>query len=426
MRRAAIVFFTFFCLLSQLAFAADVWFSPHSAGFNVDLSDYQTYSGTTGKPSWDSAGYNETTLIGVVGFAGRYDVNYDSYDKIKIEVTFSSINGDDSSWMYVSASEPYLRRPFGVEFVAVQQDTNNDGAGGAVKEVERLGYQSDGTLANGDSSFTFEIGQYKNCWMDMNLVLPKDMGDSALSADDYYVTMTISLYYIDVTSTWDWSDWEYVYTEAAPVKMQSWTYSINGYISDQNEHNVASVFLNIAPNSNANALNVPMLAEADANNAITIGNYIYETIAFTTDTVNEDEYKSIINNKYYIYASSPDGEPFALRLAGTDASADANEEYAKTVRFYYDVGLKSTKEPTVEAPIYWFDGRTDSNTESSYLVPAKMRVESMRGSSKSIVFEDKGEIVIKMSDKSKLNNEWSNLTEGVYHSTIYFNVVSDL
>ena len=32
----------------------------------------------------------------------------------------------------------------------------------------------------------------------------------------------------------------------------------------------------------------------------------------------------------------------------------------------------------------------------------------------------------KMSDKSKLNNEWSNLTEGVYHSTIYFNVVSDL
>ena len=424
MRRAAIVFFTFFCLLSQLAFAADVWFSPHSAGFNVDLSDYQTYSGTTGMPSWESAGYNETTLIGVVGFSGRYDDNCDSYDKIKIEVTFSSISGEKSSWMYVSASEPYLRRPFGVEFVAVLQDTNNDGAGGAAKEVERLGYQNDGSLADGDSSFTFEIGQYRNCWMDMNLVLPKDMGDSALSADDYYVTMTISLYYIDVTRTGSWPF--YKYEEDAPEKKQSWTYSINGYISDQNEQNVASVFLNIAPNSNANALNVQMLADADENNAITIGNYIYETIAFTTD--NEDEYSSIINNKYYIYASSPDGEPFALRLAGTDASADANDEYAKTVRFYYDVGLQSTKgrDSTVGAPITWFDGTTDSNSETSYLVPAKMREESMRGSSKSIVFEDAGEIVIKMSDKSKQNNEWSNLTEGVYHSTIYFNVVSDL
>lgn len=425
MRRATIVFFTFFCLLSQLAFAAEVWFSPHSAGFNVDLSDYQTYSGTTGKPSWESAGYNETTLIGVVGFSGRYDDNCDSYDKIKIEVTFSSISGEKSSWMYVSASEPYLRRPFGVEFVAVQQDTNNDGAGGAAKEVERLGYQNDGSLADGDSSFTFEIGHYKNCWMDMNLVLPKDMGDSALSADDYYVTMTISLYFINVTRTYDfWNGW--VVTEDDPVEMQSWTYSINGYISDQNKQNVASVFLNIAPNSNANALNVQMLADADENNAITIGNYIYETIAFTTD--NEDEYSSIINNEYYIYASSPDGEPFTLRLAGTDASADANDEYAKTVRFYYDVGLQSTKgrDSTVGAPITWFDGTTDSNSETSYLVPAKMRVESMRGSSKSIVFEDEGQIVIKMSDKSKINNEWSNLTEGVYHSTIYFNVVSDL
>lgn len=425
MRRATIVFFTFFCLLSQLAFAAEVWFSPHSAGFNVDLSDYQTYSGTTGIPSWGSAGYNETTLIGVVGFAGRY-YGYDEYDKIKIDVTFSTINGDNSSWMYVSASEPYLRRPFGVEFVAVQQNTDDNGAGGIVKNVERLGYQSNGTRADGDSSFTFEIGEFQNCWMDMNLVLPKDMGDSALSADDYYVTMTISLYYIDVTRTGTWPF--YKYKEDAPVKKQSWTYSINGYISDQNEHNEASVFLNIAPNSNANALNVPMLAEADANNAITIGSYIYETIAFTTDTVNEDEYKSIINNQYYIYASSPDGEPFALRLAGTDASADANVEYAKTVRFYYDVGLQSTKgrDSTVGAPITWFDGTTDSTTESSYLVPAKMREESMRGSSKSIVFEDAGEIVIKMSDKSKQNNEWSNLTEGVYHSTIYFNVVSDL
>ena len=452
------------------AFSATSWFAPYPAGFNVNLLDSGSYPGigTTTVTSFPANGYNDPTIVALVGVMLTGDNLQNSIAKISISMDFKG----DTPWTYVSASEPYLKRPFGLDFVVCYDDSpkNNprdvisirpDSDDGATVKYNESSFTENGCnkpVINGETGeVTLELplsAEKPVVWMDIVLALPDDVDMStALSADDYYCGINISLDVVQRDS--DNND------TLVAGGHNSWTYSFNGYISSRPDATSARVFFNLLPNATANSINV---SDLQNQNSLLIGSYTYETQSFLQRTADDGdlEYAYQKYNNYYIFASSSKdptdaGGKFALTLQGLDPSQ--TEGYSNT-SFNYEIGIQSANAghsidwvsnspPSIEeakgmkereekpnkTPLSvpslsdddaWFDGTESTATwsnENEHPPILGTRVEEdMRDDMKSLVFKDSGDIYIRATNAAL---DPTKLSPGVYTSTVYFHVISN-
>lgn len=435
MRRLLISFFIGIALLIP-AFSATCYFSPYPAAFNVDLKDSATYGGALssgnigqdgigGYANWGSASYNDTTLIAVSGVTEITESEYSANDYYM--VVSVQVHGD--GWNYVSASEPYLERPFAIDVV------NCNSTNAAKRPFVRMGsggtteYTSDPIKLEPKKyttgSWPFEQEWYE-AWVDIVLYLPELTGadTSALSADDYYVGLNVRVYSENKESK------EQTNLTAAP-----YVFTFNGYIDDEPDFTDAHIFFNVTPNANANSMDVRQLLLEDAS--YEVGTYSYETQAFlsggqTAGGNDKLKYDYQAGNDYYIFASandvptSPNNAGFRMYYNG-DTTAES---------FPFIVGLDTATDNTegsTGSSVIWFDGTDDLTTLDKSDPPKKIqatRVEEdfgfQQGQGKTLYFRDNGTILIDYDENDIENEEEfvTSLSPGVYSTRIYFHIVS--
>ncbi|MBO8443475.1 MAG: hypothetical protein IAC42_06920 [Spirochaetes bacterium] len=456
------------------AYSATSWFAPYPAGFNVNLLDSSSYPGigTTTVTDFPANGYNDPTIVALVGVMLTGDNFQNSIAKISISMDFKG----DTPWTYVSASEPYLKRPFGLDFVVCYDDSpeknprdvisirpdSNNGATVNYNESSftenKKNYGCELPVINGKTGeVTLELplsAKTPVVWMDIVLALPSNVDMStALSADDYYCGINITLDVVQRDS--DNKD------TLVAGGHNSWTYSFNGYISSRPDATSARVFFNLLPNATANSINV---SDLQNRNSLLIGSYTYETQSFLLRNADDGdlEYDYQKYNNYYIFASSSKdptdaGGKFALTLQGLDPSQ--TEGYSNT-SFNYEIGIQSAnagksifwvsnspssiedakdmeerKEDPNKTPLSvpslsdddaWFDGTESTATwstgnEHPPILGTRVE-EDMRDHMKSLVFKDSGDIYIRATNAAL---DPTKLSPGVYTSTVYFHVISN-
>ena len=399
----------FLLILCTICFAeASGWFSPYPAGFNVNLEDSETYTGaaesigldgTGDAKRWNVSGYNDLTLIGLVGATGLGE----STVTVTIEMEVKRI-GD--TLCYYSASEPELKRPFYIDLVAC--NSANDGK----RKVTRIGYNDKDQSFSGSVTLTPYNGE---AWADIVLCLPDEEGvdlSYALSADDYYCGLTI---------------------EMTGAVEKTWSYTFNGYIQDAPLTNKAQVFFIVDPEPEASAMSLQELL-SDDRKPVQIGTYSFETQAFMTEgqTAGGDEslkYGRQVNNMYSIFASSsPDpfygNETFSMKYEG-DSS----------ISFPFEIVIG--RDPNNPEFSRRYDGSNElplpneesSGTATDFLLDSKKFDEALGPNHKgrSLYFRDNGSIWLEVPDSYKITEEelHSKFPAGTYSSTVYFHVVSD-
>lgn len=388
------------------------WFSPYAAGFNVNLMDTDTYCGKKDGEGFDSAGYNDKTLIGVIG-ATRLNTTV----TVSITASFSADN-----WYYVSASEPYLKRPFGLDLVVVQ---GSDEGEGTISETYHFGYQKAGNNNNievSNTQLTLELSSTNSKWIDVVLVLPSSSDNNAdlsaaLAKDDYYADLNIT----------------FSGTVNGTNMTRTWPITLSGYIGNPPDITNENIFLNIIPNATANSIDINDLTKhkvnvnsTDSSTGITIGTYEYQSIAYRTDAgYNEEEGKN-----YLIFASASEdptdgSKSFELVLSGLESSSGVDSSF----KFNYLIGLQSTESDAFftnndwSQQTKWFDGKlTSDRADSSNALRGRYRDEFMRNNTHSLTFFDEGNILIALPENSTVSTD--KLTAGIYTSTVYFHVVS--
>lgn len=391
----------FLLILCTICFAeASGWFSPYPAGFNVNLEDSETYTGaaesigldgTGDAKRWNVSGYNDLTLIGLVGATGLGE----STVTVTIEMEVKRI-GD--TLCYYSASEPELKRPFYIDLVAC--NSANDGK----RKVTRIGYNDKDQSFSGSVTLTPYNGE---AWADIVLCLPDEEGvdlSYALSADDYYCGLTI---------------------EMTGAVEKTWSYTFNGYIQDAPLTNKAQVFFIVDPEPEASAMSLRELLIGDRK-PVQIGTYSFETQAFMSagQTAGGDEslkYEYQKENMYSIFASSsPD--PF-----NSNGKFSMKYEGDSSISFPFEIVIKSkTYDGSSEVPLA---NEESSGTATDFLLDAEKFEEALgdNHSGTSLYFRGNGSILLKVPDDYIKTEEdlYSEFPAGTYSSTVYFHVVSD-
>ena len=442
MRRLLITFIICIAFLIP-AFSETCYFSPYPAAFNVNLKDSTTYGGalksndiiikddgTGGYANWGAGSYNDTTLIAVCGVTAIEDDEFDSNDYF-VEVSVQ-LHGD--GWNYVSASEPYLERPFAIDVVgcnntnAANRPFVRMGSGGMTDTMKSVQLEpkvyetyTTGSWWEGNR----EEHNRHEAWVDIVLYLPELAASdtSALSADDYYVGLNVRVY----SKSKDPSN-------TKENDLGNYSFTFNGYIDDEPDFTDAHIFFNVTPNANANSMDVRQLLLENAS--YDVGTYSYETQAFLTGGQTSGgndklkyEYQS--GNDYYIFASandvptSPNTAGFRMYYNG-DTTAES---------FPFIVGLDTATDNTESSTglVIWFDGTDDLTTLDKSNPPKKIqatRVEEdfgfQQGQGKTLYFRDNGTILIDYDENSIEGEEEfvTSLSPGVYSTRIYFHIVS--
>ena len=140
----------------------EVWFAPYPAGFNINLLDPEKkYTGPSQEFLNGGAltSADKESLIAVVGFGGIHgDSPVDDWwtnlwtgiSAVNVNITFDSMGEND--WNYISASEPFLSRPFDVTVVTSYSDFEKElsGTAGAniIRDFKKMGFsQTDHTTS---------------------------------------------------------------------------------------------------------------------------------------------------------------------------------------------------------------------------------------------------------------------------------------
>lgn len=435
MRRLLVSFIIGIALLIP-AFSETCYFSPYPAAFNVNLKDSTTYGGALnsgnidqdgkgGLAYWQRASYNDNTIIavsGVTNISNDERANYTYSMEVSVQ-----LHGD--GWNYVSASEPYLERPFAIDVIMCNQNNAN-----TTREFVRMG--AGGTTSN-TITVDLEPAYYENrndlseAWVDIVLYLPElTSGDtSALSADDYYAGLNVKIYREKNKSS-ESTDGS---TEESYL-LGDYSFTFNGYIDEEPDFTDAHIFFNVTPNANANSMDVRQLLLENAS--YDVGTYSYETQAFLTGgqtSGGNDKLKYVYQagNDYYIFASandvptSPNTAGFRMYYNG-DTTAES---------FPFIVGLDTATDNTESntGRVIWFDGTDDLTTLDKSDPPKKIqatRVEEdfgfKQGSGQTLYFRDNGTIWIDYDENSIEGEEEfvTSLSPGVYSTRIYFHIVS--
>ncbi len=436
MKRLLITFIICIAFLIPAFSDATSYFSPYPAAFNVNLRDDATYGGALqsgdidqngegGLAYWQQASYNDNTIIAVSGVT---NISNDERDKYTYSMEVSvQLHGD--GWNYVSASEPYLERPFAIDVIMCNQDNATK-----TRNFVRMG--AGGTTSN---TITVDLkpAYYKDrndlseAWVDIVLYLPEltSSDTSALSADDYYAGLNVKIYRKGNESSASTGG----LTEE-PKLLGDYSFTFNGYIDDEPDFTDAHIFFNVTPNANANSMDVRQLLLEDAS--YDVGTYSYETQAFLTGGQTSGgndklkyEYQS--GNDYYIFASandvptSPNTAGFRMYYNG-DTTAES---------FPFIVGLDTATDNTESntGRVIWFDGTDDLTTLDKSDPPKKIqatRVEEdfgfKQGSGQTLYFRDNGTIWIDYDENAIEGEEEfvTSLSPGVYSTRIYFHIVS--
>lgn len=393
------------------------YFNTYSAAYNVDLSDPdRCYVGTDGGVFDESGGpgYSNRTLIAQLGFA-------DTSSPITIEITF-----DNTSWMYQSASQPNLRRPFGLDIVVRQRwyynlcNNNNDGTTDETVAVYHYGLQpggdssafvsipyhvsTDGSVSKaghelpGNHSWFFGCAGIQHdligAWVELVLVLPEidpyDTSYTVGSADDYYVSFDMTI--------------------SGGREAGTYHCEFTGYYDDPRDEEI-NFTLNVVPTANASAINLdasPDIAPGDPG--LQIGRYYYST---TKTTSSEDR-------NYFAFCSSseiPDrnGGPFRLVRRGS-YGGDLNE-------IGFEIGLQSS-DPS--KGVQWFAGSDvmsegDVEPENVFYSSRRQDMQDIGGAT---IYQryDEGAILFRLAP----GEDPGPLNAGVYTSYIYFHVVVEV
>lgn len=411
----------FLLVAAQTFCAVNCWFAPYPAAFNVNLDDSETYSGakdSEGYAHWNTQGYNNETIIAVCGLSG---LDPSKEYSIKVEALFEEGN---PKWYYVSASEPYLKRPFCIDVIDSFESENG-------RKMERMGATSD---AASDTTATIGLtkrqqniennGTTYEAWADIVLYLP-DANDnnasnldftSALSADDYTAKLRISF-------------WE----EGNEIDFS--ILSINGYVDKEPDFSQAQIFFSVSPNPLATSMDVKSLLLGEEYE---IGTYSYETQSFMSYGQSAGGnpmlyYGPQSGNKYYIFASASSdptqggGNGFVMYYNGSESSS-ANFEFYIGLDSSLDSSSTNSQNDTT-----WFTGTDTMSSVKEALSATKE--ESQLGWShsspyplgKTLFFRDEGTIKLKSREGTHTEESFMalSLPPGVYSSTVYFHVVSD-
>lgn len=396
------------------------YFNTYSAAYNVDLEDPDRYYVGTDDGVFDESGgpgYSNRTLIAQLGFA-------DTSSPITIEITF-----DNTSWMYQSASQPNLKRPFGLDMVVRQRwyrgdewwgggcSNNNDHTADETVTVVHYGLQSGGSTSqtmtytynsstNGDVKETGGNlpGSHRVCigldhdligaWVELVLVLPEidpyDTSYTVGSADDYYASFDMTI--------------------SGGGEAGTYHCEFTGYYDDPRDEEI-NFTLNVVPTANASAINLdasPDIAPGDPG--LQIGRYYYST---TKTTSSEDR-------NYFAFCSSseiPDrnGGPFRLVRRGT-YGGDLNE-------IGFEIGLQSS-DPS--KGVQWFAGSDvmsegDVEPENVFYSSRRQDMQDIGGAA---IYQryDEGNILFRLAP----GEDPGPLNAGVYTSYIYFHVVVEV
>ena len=310
-----IVFVLLLLLVTQLLVATNFFFAPYPSSFNVDLSDTDTYCGVPDSLSFVEGfaeGYSDQTMIALLGLSDMSIeweltwngiVTYPHIIELKVDVESS----DD--FEYISASEPYLSRPFQLDIVE-----NYNSRGDTQRSLLKMDPE------NNVATYTTGTFTAEEVWFDIVLKLPEDGLSNALAKSDYYVQLEITATeYADNNRNGVGDEGEVVSSHGP------WPFYISGYIDEGSPANVSYVMMNIAPTARANAINIDELKNGQP---MKIADYFYESMAFMptglTDIYDEGglSYSDQYNNWLYVFASSssdPNDEgadEFEMKMAG--------------------------------------------------------------------------------------------------------------
>lgn len=407
----------FLLVATQTFCAVNCWFAPYPAAFNVNLDDSEIYSGakdSEGYAHWNTQGYNNETIIAVCGLSG---LDPSKEYSIKVEALFEEGN---PKWYYVSASEPYLKRPFCIDVIDSFKSENG-------RKMERMGATSD-AASDTTATITLTKRQQNNdtyeAWADIVLYLP-DANDSnasnldftsALSADDYTAKLRIA--FLENRN-----------------EIDSNILSINGYVDKEPDFSQAQIFFSVSPNPLATSMNVKsLLVDGEEYE---IGTYSYETQSFMSYGQSAGGnpmlyYGPQSGNNYYIFASASSdptqggGNGFEMYYNGSESSSE---------KFKFYIGLYSSLDSSAtnsQNGTTWFDGTASMSSVEGAL--SATREESQLGWSHSgdslgntLFFRDEGKIMLKSREEKYDEESFMalSLPPGVYSSTVYFHVVSD-
>ena len=409
----------FLLLMLTPIYCAEAYFATYDAAYNIDLSDpMKQYTGAG--DSIDAAHgvtYNDTTMIAYVGVSG-------TTEPVKVEIS----RWYTTPWMYQSASQPNLRRPFGIVFVTrnrwLYEDIISyeqyDRTG---KKPDHFGFQynydykeninyeflddTDGSVMKKgysiDSSFLYSGLNFKliTSFVDIVLVLPEinpsDTSYQIGSADDYYASFDIHVYGSGIDETYHCE--------------------INGYY-DTDKPESMQITLNVVPNANASSINLDETSGVIApgsGEGLPIATYSYTTTQEASDN----------SVRYYAFVSSSEypnipGEEFTLRKSGSD-SDNENNSIKYQIRIQSDQSGRNGSSSSG-----WFDGTLsikgidEGNMSGVFFDSVYMEMQRPGDSQPTYLNYDSGNILFRLADGTNP----SLLDAGVYESYIYFHVIT--
>lgn len=389
--RKLLTFFSIL-LLAGILFAADtenVWFSPHSATFSVNLADYTKYNGVTDGEDYGADGYNSETLIGVLGFlrpAHKFTVTFD----------FNSSN----DWKYISQNDHSLEIPFGLDLVL-----RYSYYGSHDDETKKIYHLNDEST---EKTITIESGliddeaasAVSGSWVDIVLTLPQSEKKYS-PADDYFTSFTMTVKE-ECVCWWPWGDHD---DETA-----SYTVYMTGYYESGSGIDDQVLFV-VVPNSLSKSISVNELGLSENVNSCVaeIGDY------FFTSAATESGKNSYFNeSKYQMFASSTNnplnGELFTMRKVGNENKS-----------FNFEIGLKSTSTGKTQ----WYDGTETSS--GGKLLNSAFRHEETKDSGLfswdyTLTYFDEGKILFRIPKTSELQSV-EQLEAGYYESYIYLHLI---
>lgn len=428
--------------LSALIMAAVVlsaapadYFSTYGAAYNVDLAASSQFPGAGNSSDADyevTEGYNSTTLIAFLGVSGTTG---------PVSVTISKWYTDP--WMYQSASQPNLQRPFGIDFVTRERWYHEDERWNIFDEEEQIdwtgkspdhfGYQNnvaykegvdytftkatDGSVetqgrnidsATGNLFFDFQL---ISSWVDIVLVLPEiDPYDTSYqigSANDYYASFDILI-------------------SGGGVNM-TYHCELTGYYETDKPENM-DITLSVIPNANASSINLDDTTGAiapGAGSGLHIGDYSYTT-------TKESSNNSV---RYYAFVSSeelPTAQGGSFLLKQKNATGGV---YDETNSIGYEIQLASNQVSGRPGSAFsgWFDGTAslvgieEGDMSGVFFDSVFMEmyregdvVEGTSTPQYTYLHYDNGQILFRLAPGADPDV----LEAGVYESYIYFHVVA--
>lgn len=437
MKRLLCLLLAFIAFLSALTAAPSDYFSTYGAAYNVDLAASSQFPGAGNSSNADyevTEGYNSTTLIAFLGVSGTTG---------PVSMTISKWYTEP--WMYQSASQPNLQRPFGIDFVQRNRwyyfedrlilpdieeqfdrtessprhyGPKNNGTSeinfsfpqATDGSYERQGSELGFNMWNESSQYWRDY-QLISSWVDIVLVLPEiDPYDTSYqigSANDYYASFDILI-------------------SGGGVNM-TYHCELTGYYETDKPENM-EITLSVIPNANASSINLDDTTGAiapGAGSGLHIGDYSYTTTKESSDN----------SVRYYAFVSSEElptvpGNRFLLKRRGVTDGV-----YDETNSIGYEIQLASKQVSGRSGSSFsgWFDGTAslvgieEGDMSGVFFDSVFMEmyregdvVEGTSTPQYTYLHYDNGQILFRLAP----GTDPDVLEAGVYESYIYFHVVA--